>query len=532
MHAAILIGLLLGVDSLSLATTNDQNTVKRHKVKIRISEKGQLAPARVTIRGQDGSFYAPENTVVRTLTSGNEYFYTNGECEVTLPETPSTLLVSRGIETLTEKLVLQPRRETRIMVELTRWTNLSTDSWYSGDSHVHLHTGGDFEVSISDALTAARAEDLNYTNLNVSNNLGDDIRDAEFITGKPHPLSTDRHLLVFGEEMRSSIYGHMLLFGINKLVEPQYTGFDDTPHHYDYPPNFDQADETVKQGGVVSYGHPMFTDQPDPYVTDPLSHNGAALELPIDAIFDRAHAIDIMSYNSDEPLSAGLWYRLLNCGIRLSACVGTDALLDQSTDPLGGDRVYVKVDGVLSNQRWLDGLREGRTFVTNGPMINLQVQGRSVGETIDLKQPSTVRVKTRIDSLVPFDTVHVIMNGKAILTKQYTPSKDADRVTTQIIDVNLPIKKSSWIAIHVTGPEDPRVLDGRAWAHTSPVYIKISGQPIRHRDDAAYFVTWIDKLLNIVATRNRYPTPEDRERVETLFRKAQDLFRERQDDVD
>ena len=134
--------------------------MKRHKVKIRISEKGQLASARVTIRGQDGSFYAPEHTVVRTLTSGNEYFYTNGECEVTLPETPSTLLVSRGIETLTEKLVLQPRRETRIMVELTRWTNLSTDSWYSGDSHVHLHTGGDFEVSISDALAAARAEDL------------------------------------------------------------------------------------------------------------------------------------------------------------------------------------------------------------------------------------------------------------------------------------------------------------------------------------------------------------------------------------
>ena len=532
MHAAIFVGLLLGLDSFALPTTGELEADKRHKVTIRTSEKGQLAPARVTIRGQNGGFYAPKNTVVRTLTSGDQYFYTKGECEVLLPETPSTLVVSRGIETLTETLVLQPRRETRIMVELTRWANLSSDSWYSGDSHVHLHTGGDFEVGISDALTAARAEDLNYTNLNVSNNLGDDVRDAEFITGEPHALSTDRHLLVFGEEMRSSIYGHMLLFGINKLVEPQYTGFDDTPQHYDYPPNFDQADETVKQGGVVSYGHPMFTDQPDPYVTDPLSHNGAALELPIDAIFDRAHAIDIMSYNSDEPLSAGLWYRLLNCGIRLSACVGTDALLDQSTDPLGGDRVYVKVDGPLSNQRWLDGLKKGRTFVTNGPMINFHVQGRSIGETISLSQPSSVHVKATIKSLVPFDSVHVIMNGKSVLTKQYTPSKDSDRVTTHTIDVNVSLKKSSWIAIHATGPEDPRVLDGRAWAHTSPVFIEIAGKPIRHADDAAYFVTWIDKLLNIVATRNRYPTPADRERVETLFRKAQDLFRERQQNAD
>ena len=64
-------------------------------------------------------------------------------------------------------------------------------------------------------------------------------------------------------------------------------------------------------------------------------------------------AVDVMSYNSDEEQSAELWYRLLNCGLKLSACVGTDALLDQSTDPLGGSRVYVKVDGPLTMKNWL-----------------------------------------------------------------------------------------------------------------------------------------------------------------------------------
>ena len=77
---------------------------------------------------------------------------------------------------------------------------------------------------------------------------------------------------------------------------------------------------------------------------------------------------------SDEDRSAELGYRLLNCGLKLSACVGTDALLARSTEPLGGDRVYVKTDGPLTMQSWLDGLKAGRTFVTNGPISTVDRQ--------------------------------------------------------------------------------------------------------------------------------------------------------------
>ena len=60
---------------------------------------------------------------------------------------------------------------------------------------------GGFFTPTEASQAAARAEGVNYVNLCVSNNVGDDIRDAELITGKPHAASTDRHLLVFGEEM-------------------------------------------------------------------------------------------------------------------------------------------------------------------------------------------------------------------------------------------------------------------------------------------------------------------------------------------
>ena len=36
---------------------------------------------------------------------------------------------------------------------------------------------------------------------------------------------------------------------------------------------------------------------------------------------------------------------------------------------------------------------------------------------------------------------------------------------------------------------------------------------------------WIEQMLKVVAARNRYPSPENRQQVESLFRRAQDEFR-------
>ena len=71
--------------------------------------------------------------------------------------------------------------------------------------------------------------------------------------------------------------------------------------------------------------------------------------------------------------------------LKLSACVGTDALLDRSTDPLGGDRVYVKPAGPSPCRGWLEALKSGRSFVTNGPIPTLEVNGKGLGETCELR---------------------------------------------------------------------------------------------------------------------------------------------------
>lgn len=503
---------------------SDFHSTPLQTVRVRLTDGEKPAAARVLVLGLDDQPAAPAGSVVRKNSAGESYFYADGEFSVQVPRGEARLSFSGGLETIPVAVHLDATGTTDLPIRLDRWINLAERGWYAGDSHIHLHTGGPFEVSVQDALVAARAEGIHFANLCVSNVEGDDIRDAGLITGRPHAASTGSHLLVFGEEMRSMIYGHMQFFGIQKLVEPQYTGFDNTPQFLDFPSNYQMAAEAVRQGGVVTYGHPLFQGQPFPFEDDLSKPNGAARELPVDAILGVVQAVDVMSYNSDEPLSAELWYRLLNCGLRLAACVGTDALLDRSTDPLGGDRMYVKVEGPFSMPAWLDGLRRGRTFVTNGPVPMLRVEDTEPGDTLALHEPKRVRVSATVEGLVPFASVELIMNGEVAAQRAAHWGAESTLKTSRF-EFDLAVERSSWVALRVRGQNAANVFDGPVWAHTSPVYVTVADRPIESPADAQYFVEWIDKLIQVLSARNRFARPEDRKQIEELFRKAQNEYR-------
>ncbi len=76
----------------------------------------------------------------------------------------------------------------------------------------------------------------------------------------------------------------------------------------------------------------------------------------------------------------------------------------------------------------------------------------------------------------------------------------------------------------VRGSDHPSVFDGPVWAHTSPVYVNVAGQRIASRQDAEYFVEWIEQMLKAVTARNRYASVDDRRQAEALFRRAQNEF--------
>jgi hypothetical protein len=183
----------------------------------------------------------------------------------------------------------------------------------------------------------------------------------------------------------------------------------------------------------------------------------------------------------------------------------------------------VKTAGPLTMQSWLDGLKSGRSFVTNGPIPTLEVNGKSPGETCELAEAGNVRVAMTVESYAPFNAIEVIVNGKVAAHDE--AAGDSAGLRVRRLDVEVPIGRSSWIALRVRGPESPVVFDGPVWAHTSPVYVQIAGQRIASRQDAEYFVDWIEQMLRVVDARDRFASIENRRQVESLFRRAQNEFR-------
>ena len=88
-----------------------------------------------------------------------------------------------------------------------------------------------------------------------------------------------------------------------------------------------------------------------------------------------------------------LWYRYLNCGFRLPpATAGTDKMTTFVT--VGANRVFARIQGEFTYQNSINALKDGRTFVTNSPVLAFTVNGHDPGATlrIDSKKDKIAQV--------------------------------------------------------------------------------------------------------------------------------------------
>src|SRR5207237_3011963 len=99
------------------------------------------------------------------------------------------------------------------------------------------------------------------------------------------------------------------------------------------------------------------------------------------------------------------YYRYLNIGLRMPISTGTDWFLYDFS------RVYAKVAGKLTVPAWLAAVKAGRCQATNGPLLSLTVDGKEIGDTIDLDQPRKVRVEATAVGRHNFHELQLVHNG-------------------------------------------------------------------------------------------------------------------------
>src|SRR3989454_11800541 len=70
------------------------------------------------------------------------------------------------------------------------------------------------------------------------------------------------------------------------------------------------------------------------------------------------------------------------------------------------------------------------------------------------------------------------------------------------------------------------ILDLYPFGSTSPIYVRVGREPVRSREDAEFFVRWIDRLDQAARAHEAWNTSEEREHVLRLLAQARGVYAE------
>jgi len=498
-------------------------------------EDGRPTMARISITDASGRFWAPKNAWIhaddgfdRSKSAFEAHYFhdiheSSDEDRATdVPAGEITVDVQKGFGYRTERKKISLNKGDTKLVKISLnsfdlWEG-SPGKWVCGDLHVHMNYGGAYANDSQNLRNQAEAEGLEIVNnliVNKEQRIPDIAYETFEVRGDPDVLQ------IFGQEFHTSYWGHRgLLYLKEHLLLPGYAGYPNTAAASLYPMNADVYDMAHEQGALVGAVHP-FDAVPDPFASPPQKITD---ELPVDVALGKLDYMEIVGF-SDHKSTAAVWYKLLNLGFRIPAGAGTDATPNYAAPirgNVGFDRVYVWVPAwPLDVESWLNGLKNGRTFATNGPLIEFSLGGRRLGEELKLDASETgVPFTARLRSIAPMDHLEVVYNGKVVKSLELQGMRDSADVIG-----SLPLKDSGWCVLRASSDAAvDGVLDAYAYATTSPVYVTIDGKAARSPEDAKYFSAWIDRVIE---STSRYPdwnSPAEKEYVLKKLTDAKTIF--------
>lgn len=484
------------------------NVKKSIPVTLNVKDKpGIPAVAAFEIRDRWGRVY-PEQTkrLAPDLFFHPQIYRRNGET-IYLPPGTYTFKCWRGPHSIPETRIIEVAGETMTVdFKVARWFDPTQYHWWAGDHHIHaagcLHYVNPTEgVNPGDMLRQIMGEDLN---IGCCLNWGPSFDfQKQFFTGKVDRVSEYPYLLRYDVEVSgfgSHASGHLNLLRLNDQIYPG----GDSKHHWPTL-GLNTLKWAKKQGAICGPAHSGnglvniagrlegYQDGPHglPHYNIPRFDGIGACEYIVDVTHKLpgpdgklVPAIDFIS-TMDTPRRAewNMWYHSLNCGFRVRASGETDFPC-MSGERVGIGRVYVQVKNRLNYEDWIQGVQDGRSYVSDGKAHIIDFQARPAGANEFLAigdQNSEIRsndellleLRAKCAALMNFDElksgnfseveVELIVNGHPVETKSIVANGSLQDVTFQT-----KVSQSSWVALRIF-----------PHAHSNPFFTVIGEKPIR-----------------------------------------------------
>ena len=199
----------------------------------------------------------------------------------------------------------------------------------------------------------------------------------------------------------------------------------------------------------------------------------------------------------------GMYYSLLNCGLRMPPSAGTANGVHPV--PAGFGRVYVHLPEGFSYEAWMQGLRKGRSFVTTGPMLYATADGKDPGHVFHFASasPESIHIDLEVQSEKPLLYGEILINGRPehlLNVKQVASESGTYRAQLRR---TIQLTRSGWFAIRFWENRP----DGQVrFVHSAPWYVDVDSQPVQiSRVEKRYL---IDRVQSEMARSHGVVSPD------------------------
>ena len=469
--------------------------------------------ARLRVADAAGKTFAPEGSLGYQW-NGGCFHALRDEVRLSLPPGEYTVEGLRGFQRkpFRESVNVVEGQDTTVVVSLPRIVDLPAAGWYEGDHHNHLSFHGETRhplMTIDDACRVARGEGLDF--LSFCGEIVDQHAYAAWReAGRPGNARPDGaidwedFICSISHEVTQDLLGHVCLVNAPGRVAPGHPWWL-SPTNAEMVDQVRQGDRCLTEGAVVM-AHPydsLTTENLFEVLADP-RRTGLNRELPVDVALGYINTMDFLAV--EEPADLDLrfrdYFRLLNLGLSVGVSAASDAYADQGTELVGTLRTVVWADAFTMNAI-ARGYRMQKTLATNGPIIQFSARGGGVGDTI---VGPAARFSARAYSNWGLTKLEIVAGGDVIADA--TPGADG----WATIEHAAVFARSGWAIARAWGPGHPalNMLPVAAsqhaargqWAVTSPIYVTVPNKPPAPRkEDAAYFVRWIDASCEAIRGR-------------------------------
>ncbi len=491
------------------------------QVTVRDGASKAVTPARLYARASDGKTYAPADAYQRVAPrTGEHFFHMTGRTTLEVPAGRLELEATKGFEywPRAQTIDVKPGQVATVEIALSRLTNLKAEGWYNGSNHIHMNYGGNLHNTPENMMFMAAAEDNDVVGDQIANK-DNRVFDHQFFTGALDARSTPDRLLYFNQEYRPPFYGHVSLMNMTRnLISPFTTGYEGTAIESLYPSNTDMFRLARQQGAIGGYVHPWFSD--------PLkSGYGGARGFPVDLALGMTEYLEVLTGALGVNFAADVWHRALNCGFRITGTGGEDSISSlHRTAIVGADRTYAYLGSKLDYAAWIAAFRTGRTFFTNGPLLDFRMDRYRPGDEIVLPaEGGAVELYGKLQSVVAVEKLEVLNNGQVIESVTVAAPGNAAEIHKTI-----QVSKSGWYTLRAVGSKPQRPTDDDfPYAETSPVYVRCANGLVRSRADAEYFIRWIDDITRQASEHPGWRSDAEKKSVLAQFAEARKIFEKR-----